>query len=873
MAHSTPTDQNPTHDFLLIGDVGDGGGEKTYGFMYARSPYDSWSENPMSSGTQVFKKEQKDWTSGRGRPSFGSDPTGYYDSDSMWTMTPENIFPAPQWKFATGLRSANFYMPGCMSAVGTPAENVSFVPIYHQTSYTPSDSDAPDYIAVPFTVDSSGYSARYIYLWLRQIGTPTGALTVSIYTNNSTPNPDVPNALVASATGTIAVANGGIISRLLRVDFGSSVALTASTIYWVVVKCDSGDTAANCWEIGVDVAGSSTQTSVNGSTWVTGTFTFYYRVTDAVAARRFLPFYFEGAWYAIAHYDASASAPDLYINGDRGRADSGSTTLITDTSQSWITDQWVGARVHIYSGSGDGCSALITGNGTDHLHIEEIETAAASGSLFVIYDTPIWTKRTGHLMTGSNSKKYRGTPCVYNGIAYFPQGSAAHINKMCINASTGMEQYDLESGNHADYIGLYEDDKGDPKLAFISSTSSSYNIGTPLTVATYTNDIAVVAGKSIGSSDYIVTNVINFDGNMYIFKENSLWKLVNGSPKEVDVGLKDMTNRYNGSAACVHGLWLYFSRSQSVVQMQGATVKDIENFSGGYLGLPEDRCGEVSGLTGGGGWVFKATDAGPGDISSVMAWNGYGWHEVIRGYMDGARIRNCWWQPNLESRPQLWANIHNDMIFITMPKNGANPLNDSGMRFMHEGHIVTSVIDLGERHWYKFFKQLSFLTTNLSATREIHVDFQSDNYIDSATWTTKTTHIDDSPWHSLVLELGLKIRQKYRFRFRSTSASTPAILHSWGVDGHVMETPKFTWSAICLIGDNVENMLGVHDADPDVLLDWLKNAARTKAKLTVNATKTSFHEKIVTIENPVTKMTLTDMGRWDGIVWLTMREG
>ena len=51
--------------------------------------------------------QQRSWHGGRGQENFESDETRFFDSQNLYSLIPNCVFPAPKWKFAEGLRSAD----------------------------------------------------------------------------------------------------------------------------------------------------------------------------------------------------------------------------------------------------------------------------------------------------------------------------------------------------------------------------------------------------------------------------------------------------------------------------------------------------------------------------------------------------------------------------------------------------------------------------------------------------------------------------------------------------------------------------------------------------------------------------------------------
>ena len=75
-------------------------------------------------------------------------------------------------------------------------------------------------------------------------------------------------------------------------------------------------------------------------------------------------------------------------------ATSGTTTSLTDTAQSWMSNEYVGSKMTITGGTGSGESATITGNNSNTLSFAALATAPDSTSSYTI---------TGNgLVTGAN---------------------------------------------------------------------------------------------------------------------------------------------------------------------------------------------------------------------------------------------------------------------------------------------------------------------------------------------------------------------------------------------------------------------------------------------------------------------------------------
>lgn len=845
-AHCAPTDSQSTHDVVLTD------GSNTYGFLYAKSPYEGYRSDPLSGGSKIFKIEQKTFVSGRGKTDFTADATGFTESAGMWTMTDQAMLPALKWRFARGIQAGNFAFSDSMSFQNLSGANL--------------------YLAQPFYA-SSAFTPAYMQLWLKRIGTAAITLTVSLYADNEVAHGNVityPGAsLIASGVTTLTDTTSFLKS------FGAVTgALTLGNVYWIVLN-GGAPTASDYWQVGYDPLTAGALKCAAG-VWSGATAfgaSLCYRIVEADVPKRLYPFYMYGAWYVVSKNDSGATSR-LWINGTRFKATAtggGATTDATHvgaSGNSLTADQWIGAKVRIIEGLGDGQVRTILDNDTKSLTVATWDVTPDATSQVIIYDTDWWTELSGHGLGA-----VVGPPVVAGNIAYLPQGAAAHTRRMTW-LPAGSYDYDADGTNHADLLGLTTTTSGTLQMIAFTKATSKFAVAT--TTTTWDDNLSFGSAKSMGTSDYRPTGCIEYNSVLYAFKENKLFSIVSGTPKELDVGgLETSPYWSNGESSCVFNLYLYFTRANSVVQMLDTNAADIENFRIGYEQLSQVDQG-VGTLHSAEGWVFRSIDAGSNGTSRILAWNGYGWHEVLHGYAVGARIRDMFWQPNEGSNSRFWANENGDLAYLQFPQGGSNPLKDSACRFMHEAIFVSPTLHLGDRNYYKLYKDIQTITENLSATSTISVDYQTDNNVGTSTWTALSTVLDASPFHTADMNLGATFQLRFRLRALSTSGVTPPILHSWAVTGNVIEPLKFQWALVCAVETDGEDLQGNPDTSPDTLEAALGTWAAQRTKLTVSSQKTSLHGKICTVEAPTSRMTSIDTedgsAKWSGEMWFVLRE-
>src|SRR5688572_9793778 len=145
---------NPTHEFSLSHEG------SPFGFHLYRGEA-SIVEVPSTPPSTVFQWSQKTWEGGRANARSSEDQTAYLDSQSMWTLTPQTLHPAPQWGVASGLVASDAYCP--------QSRNVSWKALISTERYIASSFAA-----------GQNYSSTRGYIFIRAVNKP-GTLTVELW--------------------------------------------------------------------------------------------------------------------------------------------------------------------------------------------------------------------------------------------------------------------------------------------------------------------------------------------------------------------------------------------------------------------------------------------------------------------------------------------------------------------------------------------------------------------------------------------------------------------------------------------------------------------------------------------------------------------
>jgi hypothetical protein len=199
-----------------------------------------------------------------------------------------------------------------------------------------------------------GANTNYCFIWVvLPTVAPGQAITLDILTNN--PSAGTPPTLTATSDPPLPAMD-------ISGHFGTATSGTATTITqtgagWDVDQWDGG-TVRELSEFGLRRISDNTATTL--------TVTRAFGVTPG----------------ASTQFTIMKSG----MMGDGGTASSASATSITDSSQSWFTNEWIGATVGIIFGTGLGSTGTVTSNTATTLTVGSWSgTAPAASSRFNVY--------------------------------------------------------------------------------------------------------------------------------------------------------------------------------------------------------------------------------------------------------------------------------------------------------------------------------------------------------------------------------------------------------------------------------------------------------------------------------------------------------
>lgn len=765
--------------------------------------------------------EQRSWKRGRGVEDLSSDAEGYWDSKDAWSLTPNFLHQTLLWQFANGIVAHDVFLPD-------KTHSVTFKSLIGGERFL-SNSFA-----------SNGLTAAEIMLWVRRKGNP-GTLTIQLRTNSSG---DPSNTTLQSATLTASSLEEEIsFSQLFSI---SSQALTGGTTYHIVVSGASGDTKNNCWQIGGYSGGLTGKKSTGGAgSWSAASFDLYYRVKAANVVRSWFSFFLDGAMYVVDS-KADGSASQLWINGDRGKSTGATSTLLGDAAKSWTVDMWAGAWVAVIRGTGRGQFREIESNTSNSLTVSDaFDVVPDTTSEFIIYGTKQFTE-----ITSTGLSKVKSTPAVVNQIVWFPQGESANVRTMVYNATTKAHEFDDNGTTKADFIniGVHKIDGVQVWLARNGLGSGGQTFVFRCNAPVWASPPADLVSREtvhIGDRDAQITNILEKDGVLQVFKWDGYYNVSGNQAIRIQSGLEKTPHPANGAAVIIHQKYMYYSWLHSIIRIFGGEHDDVgQEWSG--KGLPDTREGTISSFDSYASLLLYGINAGTG-TSSVMSFDGIGTHEILRAYSANRPVSLVKVQPCIGTRNMLWSGQGGDLVFQELPLMKGSPRLDSGMRYQHEAVLVSAKIDMGTAAGMpKFFKELTLVTENLDAGKEILVQYQTDDDVGTSNWTTASSALL-SPESNVFLGLNNVRSFSYRLILRSNDNTVPLIVRGVTPNGFARTPYKMVWTLRCR-ADNVT--VSKKLAKSTELMRWLLDMSRFPYRVEMRSQYHLAHKFFVTVHPP-----------------------
>jgi len=369
-----------------------------------------------------------------------------------------------------------------------------------------------------------------------------------------------------------------------------------------------------------------------------------------------------------------------------------------------------------------------------------------------------------------------GRPIEVNGFVYFPQGDTVAIR---VWDGTNWDAQTIATGQGCATglaVGYSASDNTSQiwryNNALVSggtATGLAKSVSRADAVGAYTTDLTFRNSIRTGDTTSNILNIHSVNNTLYVFKSNQTGVVDNDRFTELNYGVRNTPSSDNGIAAINWNGMLYFNWLFTTMRLYSGTVDDVgqgfrsNSFPYGRDGIDSAYAAYVS-------WLFTANDAGSG-TSSVLLYDGLNWHEMMRSFTTGKRIREVFIQTVSDARNRLWIDHGGDSVYIELPLKKGNPLDDSGMSYMHESVVESSIIDMGTASKLpKYIKELTATVKNLDGSgKRVEVDYRVD---DDTEWTHAGTLLLSPEDTVKINETNIR-KFQYRLRMLTDNYQTP----------------------------------------------------------------------------------------------------
>jgi len=351
----------------------------------------------------------------------------------------------------------------------------------------------------------------------------------------------------------------------------------------------------------------------------------------------------------------------------------------------------------------------------------------------------------------------------------------------------------------------------------------------------YSNDGTTWSSDiSVGTDDYEVTGFCEFNNVVVVAKEDGLYYIDRDFLAHSYFLYRDQADSLNGKNIQVwsnniyipvhSGLWRW---TGSMVDMMGPDRRS---------GMPKYWRGRVADMLAFGNGMFVAYDnnASASDWSSLLYYNGIGWHGFLMGQTQSTdgRLTALALTTDIGNETRLWIFTNYHISYIVLSDRTENHFEWDGAKFITEGWFVTPWWDGGLYNAKKYFNNVTFVADGLTDNTYIDIfyqldgaDIDDDQYylgrLDSSSPNPQTFHLpDETEAYSI----------RFIFYLYTQDASETPRLRSYNCECLVRPPASYVHSVALTIGDRVRLMDGSEDTNSaDTLWTHLQKA---QAKVT-----------------------------------------
>lgn len=814
------------------------------------NPYAAKSGSGYSQDADLTEWEmvsQRDWRGGRGYEEWKGASRGFLDAWNVETRIEgqATLGPLPQQQVATAVAR---YEPGSTASfgVGWPRP-VAEWPVGTQDEYIRSVGamrPGQSFRVFPWCGHLPAKITSAV-VRIKKNAAATSAIRMTIYSdNNGVPGTDL--VYKELAAGSVSTSYGWITFTL-----ATPYEPTPGAYYWVVLT--TADTFGYMWQRSPEYSvtkGGARHLGATG-TWLAQKWNAQLRVnwTKTSRSQSFVGptggmscdlaqlYLFDLYTAAGDTFTVSLCADDDGVPGTVLKSKD-ITGADVPTKWSWVEVEWASAQT-------------LDEGVTYHLVLEPkvVQTGQGflvwggnsaggygSGSSDMRLDSGSWVAQTEDLYFRANRDNLQGDVIAfarYDGKWYCASGDSVYVWN---TGTTAWDSSDQKSGDEVTALEAWGDwlwaargtewvlrkfngtDWVDVSATYAQCLKAGGGyLHYSGAAATHTYDVYYTADGSTwsnamvcGAGSAAITELAWFRDTLVASTPRGLWGIAAEIPYVLlDWASQEDTENGKGMMTWVRDGSLYVPLRFGLFRYNGDTMVSIGPEGG--TGLPVERAGRVVALIGTGNWLFAAIDAGASGTSSILAYNGQGWHELMRAEVLGQRIKAMEFE-TLSTPNRLWYGLSKETRHLILPDYSDNPWQQGnyGYEYNAGGEIVMSWMGGNLIEVVKDLYEVVIRAENVSSSCRVLVYYEIDR---SGSWTL-LGEVSGSPRQSLLFEAST-----FSPKTVGSSSTKTTIELATGESTGDMESGDW-----CRINAEVSQVASITDSDTFVLETALSTA-------------------------------------------------
>ncbi|MFA4972677.1 MAG: hypothetical protein WC683_08685 [bacterium] len=288
----------------------------------------------------------------------------------------------------------------------------------------------------------------------------------------------------------------------------------------------------------------------------------------------------------------------------------------------------------------------------------------------------------------------------------------------------------------------------------------------------YTADGATwnASGWKVGNPGRLerIRGLVGYEYDVYVLTTHGLYVLGPESRQgDLVDQIVDYSTQYDDWNGIAGAVWprdgkLYFNVGASLLSYQEGLLDSVGPNKD--AGLPSGRQGIVESTVALSNWLVASVDAGSSGTSSVLVYNGSGWHELFRAPGVGQVARALGYDTTATPY-KLWFGFGNQAGYIEFPDTTDNPYEYSSSAYASQGYLITPWIDMDLLSVDKDFQEFG-VQCDMPSTCTLTVSYQVDRYRESA-----------DVWYQLYSATSTDMDgvYAYTFPFESAFATNPTV--------------------------------------------------------------------------------------------------